>query len=464
MSQRRFLGVFVNPMDVQSEGISPVLDALEDVGVTAIATTPLLAVLDSNGHRIPELHIDGHARLLARPIWGKREFSCRMVRAFDTDASLYSETPYRPGSGPVPADLDRDIPFRLVEEAQKRGLAAYIQVTPFVPPAVRMEDQPVYIDGSRPQPPQVAMSACPNSPAARNYAHALVAETVAHFPTIDGLFMDWVEFGAYRLEDNFTCFCPACQRAAEAAGEDWEDLKQGVMAAWKALHGLSADQLRSAEARSLGGHGVEVLARDWPALLRLSGLKSRAVTSFYQEARQRLDAAGRSNVRIAARGWAPPWNVSSGLDYSALSSICDELTPKLFTFDFSALPRWYGETLKRWNPELGEGELLSAILACLDLPDGIGNREFAHYTIPAPDDPHPASLESHARRVAQMIGQASRKTAVRPFAHAYLPEPQWGPMVAMIRDSAADGMWVQMYGYLSDAKLKILKDTWSKPG
>jgi hypothetical protein len=47
-----------------------------------------------------------------------------------------------------------------------------------------------------------------------------------------------------------------------------------------------------------------------------------------------------------------------------------------------------------------------------------------------------------------------------PFAHAYLPEPQWKRMVALVRDSRVDGMWVQMYGYLSDRKLKILREMW----
>jgi len=30
----------------------------------------------------------------------------------------------------------------------------------------------------------------------------------------------------------------------------------------------------------------------------------------------------------------------------------------------------------------------------------------------------------------------------------------------MIRDSRIDGMWVQMYGYLSDRKMDILKQAW----
>jgi hypothetical protein len=33
-------------------------------------------------------------------------------------------------------------------------------------------------------------------------------------------------------------------------------------------------------------------------------------------------------------------------------------------------------------------------------------------------------------------------------------------MIAVIRDSRVNGMWVQMYGYLSDQKLQILSELW----
>ncbi len=33
-------------------------------------------------------------------------------------------------------------------------------------------------------------------------------------------------------------------------------------------------------------------------------------------------------------------------------------------------------------------------------------------------------------------------------------------MVSVIRDSRVNGMWVQMYGYLSDRMLEILRQVW----
>jgi hypothetical protein len=34
-------------------------------------------------------------------------------------------------------------------------------------------------------------------------------------------------------------------------------------------------------------------------------------------------------------------------------------------------------------------------------------------------------------------------------------------MLGVIRESAVDGIWVNMYAYLSDAKLEILRRAWS---
>jgi hypothetical protein len=96
----------------------------------------------------------------------------------------------------------------------------------------------------------------------------------------------------------------------------------------------------------------------------------------------------------------------------------------------------------------------------MDLPDDIEERSFAEYRIPAPMELHPAKLEVYRERLDEVVDQVGGRAKCLPFAHAYLPEPQWKRMIALIRDSRVDGMWVQMYGYLSDRKLEILGETW----
>jgi hypothetical protein len=356
--------------------------------------------------------------------------------------------------------VDREIPAAMIREAQKRGMQLHMQIHPFIPPHVRPEDQPVYIDGTTPQPPQVSLNACLNNSAAEAYALALVQDVVRNYPDIDGLFMDWVEFGAYRLEDLFTCFCPHCEHRAVAQGFDWETIRRDVTGLWRWFHALTPRALERSLRLINSPSALLELLMVYPGWLQFLSFKARTVTNFYRRVRQLLDASDMPQVGLSARGWPPPWNRSSGMDYRTLAELCTAVTPKLFTFDYSALPRWYGQTLLAWNPDLTESAILDALVQWLFLPDHIERRSFANYHIPSPDEPHPARLEVYRARLDEVVDQVSGRAFCYPFAHAYLPEQQWKRMIALIRDSRVDGMWVQMYGYLSDRKLEILRAMW----
>jgi hypothetical protein len=289
---------------------------------------------------------------------------------------------------------------------------------------------------------------------------ALVEDTLTHLTGVDGLFTDWAEFGAYRLQDHFACFCPHCERAATEQGIDWQAVRRDVRALWDWLHALDSRALE--RARRMLHHPselVELLAQHpgWTAFLRF---KAQTVTRFYRRVRELMDRLDLEGVTLSARGWPPPWNLSSGMDYGALAEICDAVTPKLFTFDYSAMPRWYGQTLLEWNPELSESEILDALVAWMNLPDDIERRSFAHYHIPAPGERHPTRIDAYRPRLDEVVDQVGGRARVYPFAHAYLPTAQWKRMLALISDSRVDGVWVQMYGYLSDEKLAVLRAMW----
>ena len=460
MGKDRFLGIFVNPVYVQNEGLQAVFDNLESVGTKAICIPPVVCCPDDSGQRFPDLHVDGFEREVARPVWGLREIRLKRFTAYEPNLALYNQVPYVPRVQRVPAGVDTAIPRLMVAEAKKRGIGVHIFCQPFLPPNIRREDQPVRIDGSTPQPPQVALSACLNSPAARAYALASIQDLIQHFSDMDGLMPDWVEYGAYCLEDHFTCFCGNCELRAREAGFDWESMKCAVSALWNWLHSLTPHKIEhSLRLMRNPSEILEILAR-YPGWVQFLRFKAQTVVGFYREVRQLLDQAGLDGGLLSARGWPPPWNRSSGMDYHALSDVCDSVTPKLFTFDYSVLPRWYGQTLLRWNPDLSESEVLDALLDWMNLPDDLGQRSFAHYHIPSPEELHPAKLEAYRIRLDEVVDQVAGKALCHPFAHAYLPEPQWKRMIALIRDSRVDGMWVQMYGYLSDRKLQILRDMW----
>jgi len=192
MKENKFLGIFVYPMYAQYEGIKQVFDNIEALGANAICTTPLVAYPadEGKGQRKPDLHIDGYKRLLSRPIWGKQEIQLEYFPAHDPDLSIFKNSFYKPISKKKPPEVDHEIVNAMIAEAKKRGMAVHFMIHPFLPPDIRVEDQPKYIDNSVPKPPQVALTACMNNPNAVAYGLALIEDTIKHYPKIDGLFID----------------------------------------------------------------------------------------------------------------------------------------------------------------------------------------------------------------------------------------------------------------------------------
>jgi hypothetical protein len=452
----RPLGVFLEPLHAQSEGVEPVFDVLQSVGTTSVVLTLQVSrpAAPGTGVRMPPLHVDGHRRVYARPVWGQEAVEVETFPAADPDPALYEVGGYSPRLVAVPPDLDRSLPRRMMAEARRRGMTVYAQIKPFIPPGVRPTDQPVYPDGTVPAPPQVAMIGSPCSPAIREYGLALVRDTMRAFPDVDGLFLDWAEYGAYGFEDLFTCLGSHSARAARSLGIDWDLLAARVRALWERLHRLHDDDLRPAET------ALFRLIDEAPGWAEFLQVKATTITAFYRDVRRVLDDMGRMQVQLMARGWPPPWNRWSGLDYGALAETCSAATPKLFAFDYCAIPRWYGETLKRWNPNLSEAAILDALTAWLDLPDKFAERRFELYAIPAEDEPHPVGIPAYARRVEEVLHAVGGRCAVQPFAHCHMPDAMWRAKVRMLSESPVDGMWIQMYGYLSDSKLQILREEW----
>ncbi|MEJ2600638.1 MAG: hypothetical protein P8Z00_20065 [Anaerolineales bacterium] len=457
----RFLGIVVDPAYVAQEGLNEVFDNLDSINARAIAVWPSLmqAVSEGEGGRVPDLHIDGERRLLARPLWGERALRVKNYLAYDPNLRLYTGTTYRPPLA-APAHMDYSLPAIMLEEAHRRGMQFHLGASPFTPPDVRTKDQPVRVDGTIVLPPFVARVACLNNLNAQAYGLAVIQDMLSNYPDADGLILDWAEFGAYRLEDHFTCFCIDCQRKAVDLGFNWDGMVRDVRALWDELHTLKPLTLtRTLRIIANPSELVDLLIR-YPGWLEFLQFKARSVVDFYTRVRKLLDKLGFGDVQLTARGWCPPWNRSSGMDYHALAGVCSAVSPKLFTFDHAAMPRWYGETLQAWNPELAESDLLEVLLAWMNLPDDLEPRSFDRYHIPAPEAEHPANLESYRNRLEELVDQVIGQAPCYPIAHPYLPDHQWAQMVAIFRESRVDGMWVNMYGYLSDSKLAILREIW----
>ncbi len=456
-----FLGVFVNSIYPQVEGVDSVLDRLQDAGVTAIATSPYVATVEEdsrNGERFPDLHVDGHRRVLSRPLMGRRELFLNKRSTLRDFGDLFSDQPYSVASSSCD-EIDFEIPAKLITEAQCRGMEAHLQVSPFLVPKPRKEDLPCYPDGSAPEGVRVAETGCPNSEAVRAYGLSLVKAALSQYNSIDGLFVDWTEYGVYALEDNFLSFSEHSSDRADRLGYDWEAIARDVGASWCQLHDMEDCDLDGMDflfSNPSALVGALVRNHGWAEFL---SFKADSIVTYYREIKQILDRLRRSRrIKLSARGWPPPWNLSSGMDYGQLASVCDSVTPKFFSFDYCALPTWYADTLLSWNPGLEESRTLDSLIKWMDLPDHCEPRQRSKYYIPGPDERHQADFECYQRRLVEVASQVSGSTRLVPYTHAYMPDRQWQEMVELVHESDVQGMWIQMYGYLSDEKLRILKD------
>lgn len=100
------------------------------------------------------------------------------------------------------------------------------------------------------------------------------------------------------------------------------------------------------------------------------------------------------------------------------------------------------------------------LVAVLDLPDKIESRRFGHYYIPAPGEPHVADVACYGPRISEVAATVRPTAKLCPFTHAYLPLPQWRQLLELMLDLPIDGIWIQMYGYLSDEKMAAVRQIW----
>jgi hypothetical protein len=473
----RQLGVVLTPAEVQDEGLDRVLDNIVAAGATAIS--PTLGVYaparNGEGSREPPLDVSGEARLLDRPLWGRRELWMRGYTPHPPDPSIWADVPYAPPPL-APPELRIDVVRAIVDGARVRGLAVEIQVSPYTLPGAPggqtfgsghgtglVDDRPRRIDGSVGER-IVAGHGCLNNPRVRGLGRARLREALRHYPDVDGIFLDWTEYTCYFLEDCFTCFCDYCRVAAEQRGYDWSRIQRDTCALWDRLHHLTADDLACATT-AMDNSG-------WPfTLLERSGLlsgvadllrfKVDSVQEAAAELRRTMDEAGASGVALGLNGFAPPWSQITGMEYRRVHEVVQATRCKLFTFHWPMIVNWWSSSLLDWNPDLDEQAVLRAVQTALDLspPPGEHRRALADYRMPRPEEPHPVTPGVLTRKIDQAIHQAGSPRCLA-YVHSYRPAAEFAQVLEAVLASEAAGCWVQRYGYLSDEKLAIMRSVW----
>ena len=212
------LGVTVMPEWFQHEGIDAVLDRLQRIGATAVATSPYVMAqcADGEGGREPPADGDaGKVRPLDRPLWGRRELWVRTAPSFEHDASRYRGLRYQPSPADALTRAEGGWLDRLVDAASARDMNVYLQVMAASPPGYRVqfsgalaEDACLGPDG-RPHAQRVDRNASLASPHVVAYITTLLAELATRYPRVAGFRLDWPEYPPYDFRSALFDFNPA---------------------------------------------------------------------------------------------------------------------------------------------------------------------------------------------------------------------------------------------------------------
>lgn len=460
MATGRLLGITVMPEFLQTEGPEAVLDNLQRrAGITAIATSPyvLAQAPDGTGGREPP--IDGGAggvRLLDRPLWGRRELWVRTAPAFAPDRALYDGLRYRPAE---PDALTAEQGPRIaaaIAEAKRRGLAVHLQVQAAIPPGYRVqfggglaeEDKPRLPDGTALEG-RVDANASLASDAVLDYLRALLRDLARAFPHVDAIRLDWPEYPPYAFGAALFDFSAAAQSLARRLGFDLDSMRRDALAVLQATRdGAAARAILAARA---GGatEGALRLLRARPGLVELARFKAAVATRFVAAARDALHEASGGRIALIPQGFPPPFAWISGFDPAALAPLVPAMGVKLYTMHWPMILRFWAEALGR--PD--DPALLQALAEALDLVDGPVDPSRLRY--PEPEEPHPVGARAQARKIAAARAAAGA-TPVFAFAHSYGPRDDVAARFQIAWDASGGRVFVNRYGYLSDAKLDAI--------
>ena len=70
------------------------------------------------------------------------------------------------------------------------------------------------------------------------------------------------------------------------------------------------------------------------------------------------------------------------------------------------------------------------------------------------------SAAAQSRKIDLVLAQAGTGLAITPIVHGYGPPDDFLRRFRIVAESRAHGIWINRYGYLSDAKLDAVGDLW----
>jgi hypothetical protein len=461
----RFLGVTVMPEYIQSETVDGVLtNLIRRARATAVTTSPYVmqpAADPQSGSREPP--IDGGAgkvRLLDRPLWGKRELMVETAPSFEHNLDLFKGLRYQPSP---PTSLTRSHGGLLrdfLTAAKARGLRTYLQVQAAIPPGYRVqfggpveEDRPRLPGGKIPSK-RLANNGSLASVEIRKYTAALLRDIFRVYPDIDGVRLDWPEYPPYYLDDCFLDFNPRVRAAASRLGFDFSAMENAAARLYGDLHGgLTNDALRAWLASDGGRSVLTSFSLDRPGILELIRFKAALSEDYLREMR----AVVPRGKELIAHAFPAPFCFASGLDAARASTVCDGVAVKLYTMHWPMMLSFYASQLVTANPQADESLIVRAVARWMDIADDAGRfRSLADCRYPEPDEPHPHGPAAQANKIAFARRGSSKIFAL---AHGYGPLDDYRQRLATAWKASGGRVWINRYGYLSNAKLDATGET-----
>ncbi|HVF65109.1 MAG TPA: beta-galactosidase [Casimicrobiaceae bacterium] len=460
----RPLGVTVMPEWFACEGVDAVLDRVQSIGATAIATSPyvLEPVAEGKGGREPPIDGGaGHVRPLDRALFGLRALWVRTEPSFEHDFERYAGLRYQPARAGALTRRQGDVLDRALENAASRNIEVLLQVMAASPPGYRVQfsgahadDQCLGPDGAT-VADRVDRNASLASPHVRAYVAELCAELAERYPSVAGFRLDWPEYPPYRFRSALFDFHPDAQALMVAQGNDPRVVARDV--------GASVTTLRQALRTAIANGDAAVRAvfarRPWLALFESHGplaplfaSKRDAVTGLLHAVRTRLGAVSGSRRRLEAQAFPPPFHTISGFPLDRLQGFVDAVGIKLYTMHWPMIARAWAQDLIEETSGTAVDVVTAAVAEAFDFVDGAVDGALLRY--PEPHEAHPVSARAQRAKIAEASASAGGVSTIA-FAHTYGPLDDVLARFA-IAVSTGRPVWLNRYGYLSDAKLKAL--------
>ncbi|MBI3957290.1 MAG: hypothetical protein HY328_00675 [Chloroflexi bacterium] len=461
----RFFGVTTLSPFFQVEGVGPVLDRLQAVGVNAVAVNTSVAAPGREGEGSYQPPSDGGTspRLFDRPLWGKCGLWLRSAPGHRARSEFFAGSPYQPRPANDLSASAGPIIGEFIAAAKGRRMRVYVQTSAATPPGLADEDRPRLPDGCLPAY-RMADTGSLASPAVRAWNRAWCRDIFAQYPEIDGIRPDWPEYPCYTLNEAFSDCGPHVENWANAHGFDFAAIRREVLAFWRYLHGsLRNDDLADFVEADGGRFALASLLTRFPGVAEFFRLKAALSSDLLADWRAAITEAAGPEKDLSANAFMTPYSFVTGLDFARVGDNCGSVSAKLYTMHWCQMVEFWGRELLDANPGLDEGLLVAALVHLMDLAEpGGGGRTLADYHYPEPDEAHPIPTETQARKLRQMVRAVGGRAQVYALVHGYGPLDDFSRRFALAAQSPVDGVWVNRYGYLSDEKLVAVGEEWKE--